>query len=80
MEEVTQVGFASRLAFPTLPSSVPMWAAGLGLVVSVGIGQHTRSVIRKLVAASPGNGECESILGNSYQLIARDDGIKSFLR
>jgi putative ABC transport system permease protein len=32
------ISFASRLAFPTLPSSVPMWAAGLGLVVSIGIG------------------------------------------
>jgi putative ABC transport system permease protein len=32
------VSFASRLAFPMLPSSVPLWAAGLGLVVSIGIG------------------------------------------
>ena len=32
------VSFASRLAFPSLPSQVPMWAAGLGLVVSIGIG------------------------------------------
>jgi putative ABC transport system permease protein len=32
------ISFASRLAFPSLPSSVPLWAAGLGLVVSVGIG------------------------------------------
>jgi len=32
------ISFASRLAFPTLPSSVPLWAAGLGLVVSIGIG------------------------------------------
>jgi putative ABC transport system permease protein len=29
---------ASRLAFPSLPTSVPLWAAALGLVVSVGIG------------------------------------------
>jgi putative ABC transport system permease protein len=32
------ISFASRLAFPELPSSVPLWAAGLGLVVSIGIG------------------------------------------
>jgi len=32
------ISFASRLAFPSLPSSVPLWAAGLGLVVSIGIG------------------------------------------
>jgi len=32
------ISFASRLAFPALPSSVPLWAAGLGLVVSIGIG------------------------------------------
>jgi putative ABC transport system permease protein len=32
------ISFASRLAFPTLPSAVPLWAAGLGLVVSIGIG------------------------------------------
>jgi putative ABC transport system permease protein len=32
------ISFASRLAFPMLPSSVPLWAAGLGLVVSIGIG------------------------------------------
>jgi putative ABC transport system permease protein len=27
-----------RLVFPSLPTSVPLWAAGLGVVVSVGIG------------------------------------------
>ncbi len=27
-----------RLVFPSLPTSVPLWAAGLGLVVSVGVG------------------------------------------
>ena len=32
------ISFASRLAFPSLPTAVPLWAAGLGLVVSVGIG------------------------------------------
>jgi putative ABC transport system permease protein len=32
------ISYASRLAFPSLPSSVPLWAAGLGLVVSIGIG------------------------------------------
>jgi putative ABC transport system permease protein len=29
---------ASRLVFPNLPTAVPMWAAVLGVVVSVGIG------------------------------------------
>ena len=28
----------SRFAFPTLPTAVPLWAVGLGIVVSVGIG------------------------------------------
>ena len=28
----------SRLAFPTLPTEVPLWAVGLGIAVSVGIG------------------------------------------
>jgi putative ABC transport system permease protein len=27
-----------RLAFPQLPTAVPLWAAALGVVVSVGIG------------------------------------------
>jgi putative ABC transport system permease protein len=27
-----------RLAFPSLPTSVPLWAAGLGVMVSVGVG------------------------------------------
>ena len=32
------VSQASHFAFPALPTMVPMWAAGLGIVVSVGIG------------------------------------------
>ena len=32
------ISLASHLAFPTLPTTVPLWAAGLGIVVSVGIG------------------------------------------
>jgi len=32
------VSLASRFAFPTLPTVVPLWAVGLGIVVSVGIG------------------------------------------
>ena len=32
------VSMASRLVFPSLPTSVPAWAVGLGIVVSVGIG------------------------------------------
>lgn len=32
------VSLASRFAFPNLPTMVPLWAAGLGIVVSVGIG------------------------------------------
>jgi putative ABC transport system permease protein len=32
------ISMASRFAFPSLPTSVPLWAAGLGIVVSVGIG------------------------------------------
>ncbi len=32
------VSQASRIAFPTLPTSVPLWAVALGIVVSVGIG------------------------------------------
>jgi putative ABC transport system permease protein len=32
------VSLASHLAFPSLPTTVPLWAAGLGIVVSVGIG------------------------------------------
>jgi putative ABC transport system permease protein len=32
------VSRASRFAFPSLPTMVPLWAAGLGIVVSVGIG------------------------------------------
>ena len=27
-----------RMVFPSLPAAVPMWAAGLGIVVSVGVG------------------------------------------
>ena len=29
---------AAQLAFPSLPTSVPLWAAGLGVAVSVGVG------------------------------------------
>jgi putative ABC transport system permease protein len=32
------VSRASRFVFPTLPTEVPTWAVGLGIVVSVGIG------------------------------------------
>ena len=32
------VSRASHYAFPSLPTMVPLWAAGLGIVVSVGIG------------------------------------------
>jgi putative ABC transport system permease protein len=32
------VSLATHLAFPNLPTMVPLWAAGLGIVVSVGIG------------------------------------------
>jgi putative ABC transport system permease protein len=32
------ISLVSRLAFPNLPTEVPLWAAGLGIVVSVGIG------------------------------------------
>ncbi len=32
------VSLASRFAFPNLPTAVPLWAAGLGIAVSVGIG------------------------------------------
>jgi putative ABC transport system permease protein len=32
------ISMAARLIFPNLPTSVPLWAAGLGLVVSVGVG------------------------------------------
>jgi putative ABC transport system permease protein len=32
------VSQASHLAFPSLPTVVPLWAAGLGIAVSVGIG------------------------------------------
>jgi putative ABC transport system permease protein len=32
------VSMAARLVFPTLPTSVPLWAAALGVLVSVGIG------------------------------------------
>jgi len=32
------VSRVSRVLFPTLPTEVPMWAVGLGIVVSVGIG------------------------------------------
>ncbi|MGD0579445.1 MAG: ABC transporter permease [Bryobacteraceae bacterium] len=32
------ISVAARLAFPSLPTSVPLWAAGLGIGVSVGVG------------------------------------------
>ena len=32
------VSRASRFVFPSLPTVVPLWAAGLGIVVSVAIG------------------------------------------
>jgi putative ABC transport system permease protein len=32
------VSLASHLAFPNLPTAVPLWAATLGIVVSVGVG------------------------------------------
>ncbi len=32
------ISMLARLIFPSLPTSVPLWAAGLGVVVSVGIG------------------------------------------
>jgi putative ABC transport system permease protein len=32
------VSLASRLVFPSLPTAVPLWAAVLGVVVSIGIG------------------------------------------
>ena len=32
------ISLVSHLAFPNLPTTVPLWAAGLGIVVSVGIG------------------------------------------
>jgi putative ABC transport system permease protein len=32
------ISLVSRLVFPTIPASVPLWAAGTGIVVSVGVG------------------------------------------
>ena len=32
------VSIASRFAFPSLPTAVPLWAAALGIVVSAGVG------------------------------------------
>ncbi len=32
------ISLVVRLIFPSLPTSVPLWAAGLGVVVSVGVG------------------------------------------
>ncbi|HEV2445837.1 MAG TPA: ABC transporter permease, partial [Candidatus Sulfopaludibacter sp.] len=32
------ISLGFRLAFPSLPTSVPLWAAGLGVAVSVGVG------------------------------------------
>ena len=32
------IAFLARTIFPSLPTAVPLWAAGLGVVVSVGVG------------------------------------------
>ncbi|MBV8896652.1 MAG: FtsX-like permease family protein, partial [Acidobacteriaceae bacterium] len=32
------ISFITRLVFPSLPTSVPLWAAALGLLVSAGTG------------------------------------------
>ena len=32
------ISFACRMIFPSLPTAVPMWAAALGVVVSVAVG------------------------------------------
>jgi putative ABC transport system permease protein len=32
------ISMAARTAFPSLPTAVPLWAAALGVVVSVGVG------------------------------------------
>ena len=32
------ISLAARLVFPSLPTAVPLWAAALGVVVSVGVG------------------------------------------
>lgn len=32
------ISLGSRIVFPTLPTSVPLWAAAMGVVVSVGVG------------------------------------------
>jgi putative ABC transport system permease protein len=32
------VSIASHFAFPSLPAAVPLWAAALGILVSVGVG------------------------------------------
>jgi putative ABC transport system permease protein len=32
------VSTAARLIFPSLPTSVPLWAAALGVIVSVSVG------------------------------------------
>ena len=32
------ISLAARLVFPSLPTAVPLWAAALGVMVSVGVG------------------------------------------
>ena len=32
------ISMIARMVFPTLPTTVPLWAAALGVIVSVGIG------------------------------------------
>jgi putative ABC transport system permease protein len=32
------ISLATRIIFPALPTSVPMWAAVMGVAVSVGVG------------------------------------------
>ena len=32
------ISVISRMIFPSLPATVPLWAASLGIVVSVGVG------------------------------------------
>ena len=44
------ISLASRLAFPSLPTAVPLWAAGLGVAVSVAVGP----VLRRLAGDQGG--------------------------
>ena len=32
------ISLVARTVFPSLPTAVPMWAAALGIIVSVGVG------------------------------------------